>query len=346
MAKTFPHFPSAGPAPRMRRALAWRLALWPVAACALLLAASRPAGAQATPWPTRPVTFVVPFAPGGGTDIAARLLATRLGQKWGQSVVVDNRTGAGGLVGAELVAKAKPDGYTMLIGNVGTQSINPSLYRMPYDADRAFAPVSLFAELPFAFVVHPKVPARTPRELIALARAEPGRFTYASSGSGGSPHLTAEIFQQAAGVKFVHVPYKGGGPAMADLMAGHVDMLFASILETSGYVKSGKLRALAVTSPQRSPAMPDVPTLAELGVSDAESGSWVALLAPAGTPQALIDQVSADVRDVVALPDMRQALIAQGATPRGGTPGELRQTIEADRLRYGRVIQARGVKVE
>jgi len=315
-------------------------------ALASLPLAAAAQNAPAPAWPTRPVTVVVPFAPGGGTDIAGRLLAVRLGQKWGQTVVVDNRTGAGGVVGAELVAKAKPDGYTLLIGNVGTQSINPSLYKMPYDADRAFAPVSLFAELPFAFVVNPKVPAKTPKELIALAKAEPDKFTYASSGSGGSPHLTAEIFQQAAGVKFVHVPYKGGGPAMADLMAGHVDMLFASILETSGYVKAGKLRALAVTSAQRSPAMPDVPTLAELGVPNAESGSWVALLAPAGTPQALLDRVSADVRDVVALPDMQQALIAQGATPRGGTPGELRQTIEADRLRYGRVIQARGVKVE
>jgi tripartite-type tricarboxylate transporter receptor subunit TctC len=214
-------------------------------------------------WPSRPVTVVVPFAPGGGTDIAGRLLAVRLGQKWGQTVVVDNRTGAGGVVGAELVAKAKPDGYTLLIGNVGTQSINPSLYKLTYDADKAFAPISLFAELPFAFVVNPNLPAKTPKELIALAKAAPDKYTYASSGSGGSPHLTAEIFQQATGVKFVHVPYKGGGPAMSDLMAGHVDMLFASILETSGYVKTGKLRALAVTSPQRSPAMPEVPTLAE-----------------------------------------------------------------------------------
>ncbi|MDM0018795.1 Bug family tripartite tricarboxylate transporter substrate binding protein [Variovorax saccharolyticus] len=305
------------------------------------------AAAQApAAWPTRPVSFVVPFSPGGGTDIAARLLAVRLGQKWGQSVVVDNRTGAGGLVGAELVAKAKPDGYTLLIGNVGTQSINPSLYKMPYDADRAFAPVSLFAELPFAFVVNPAVPAKTPKELIALAQATPGKYTYASSGSGGSPHLTAEIFQQAAGVNLVHVPYKGGGPAMADLMAGHVDMLFASILETSGYVKSGKLRALAVTSAQRSPAMPEVPTLAELGVANAESGSWVALLAPAGTPQALVDRIAADVKEVVATEDMRRALIAQGATPRGSTPAELQKTIDADKQRYGQVIKVRGVKVE
>ncbi|MFM9926355.1 tripartite tricarboxylate transporter substrate binding protein [Variovorax sp. H27-G14] len=305
------------------------------------------AAAQTAPaWPARPVTFVVPFAAGGGTDIAARLLAVRLGQKWGQSVVVDNRTGAGGLVGAEAVAKAKPDGYMLLIGNVGTQSINPSLYKMPYDADKAFAPVSLFAELPFAFVVNPNVPAKTPKELVALAKASPDKFTYASSGSGGSPHLTAEIFQQATGIKLLHVPYKGGGPAMADLMAGHVDMLFASILETSGYVKGGKLRALAVTSAERSPAMPDVPTLAELGVPNAESGSWVALLAPAGTPQALLDRISADVKEVVATPDMRKALIAQGATPRGSTPGELQKTIDADKARYGQVIKTRGIKVE
>jgi len=307
------------------------------------------AGAQTAPapaWPARPVTVVVPFAPGGGTDIAGRLLAVRLGQKWGQTVVVDNRTGAGGVVGAELVAKTKPDGYTLLIGNVGTQSINPSLYKLTYDADKAFAPISLFAELPFAFVVNPNLPAKTPKELVALAKAAPGKYTYASSGSGGSPHLTAEIFQQATGVKFVHVPYKGGGPAMSDLMAGHVDMLFASILETSGYVKTGKLRALAVTSAQRSPAMPEVPTLAELGVPNAESGSWVALLAPAGTPQALVDKIAADVKEAVATEDMRKALIAQGATPRGSTPAELQKTIDADKLRYGQVIKAGGVKVE
>jgi tripartite-type tricarboxylate transporter receptor subunit TctC len=297
-------------------------------------------------YPTRPVTFVVPFSPGGGTDIAARLLANKLGQKLGQSVVVENRPGAGGVLAADAVAKARPDGYTLLIANVGTQSINPWLYKLPYDADKAFAPISLFADLPFALVVNPAVPAKTPKELIALAKAAPEKYTYASSGNGGSPHLTAEIFQQAAGVKFTHVPYKGGGPAMADLMAGHVNMLFASILETSGYVKSGKLRALAVTSAERSPAMPDVPTLAEQGVPNAESGSWVALLAPAGTPAAIVDRLSAEVREAVATPDMRQALIAQGATPRSSTPAELQAAIDQAKDRYGRVIKARGIRVD
>jgi tripartite-type tricarboxylate transporter receptor subunit TctC len=217
---------------------------------------------------------------------------------------------------------------------------------MAYEPDKAFMPVSLFADLPFAFVVRPDLPAKTPKELIALAKASPDKYTFASSGSGGSPHLTAEIFQQAGDIKLVHVPYKGGGPAMTDLMAGHVDMLFASILETSGYVKTGKLRALAVTSAQRSPAMPDVPTLAEQGVPNAESGSWVALLAPAGTPQALVDKIAADVKEVVAAEDMRQALIAQGATPRGSTPAELQKIIETDKARYGQVIKTRGVRVE
>ncbi len=314
------------------------------AACALapLAVLAQPQAA----YPTRPVTFVVPFSPGGGTDIAARLLANKLGQKLGQSVVVENRPGAGGVLAADAVAKARPDGYTLLIANVGTQSINPWLYKLPYDADKAFAPISLFADLPFALVVNPAVPAKTPKELIALAKAAPEKYTYASSGNGGSPHLTAEIFQQAAGVKFTHVPYKGGGPAMADLMAGHVNMLFASILETSGYVKSGKLRALAVTSAERSPAMPDVPTLAEQGVPNAESGSWVALLAPAGTPAAIVDRLSAEVREAVATPDMRQALIAQGATPRSSTPAELQAAIDQAKDRYGRVIKARGIRVD
>jgi tripartite-type tricarboxylate transporter receptor subunit TctC len=314
-------------------------------AAAALAAAPLLAHAQAA-YPNHAVTIVVPFAPGGGTDIAARVLAVKLGQKWGQSVVVENRTGAGGLIGADAVAKARPDGYTLLVGNVGTQSINPSLYKMPYDAEKAFTPISLFAELPFAFVINPNIKATSPKDIVALAKADPGKLTYASSGQGGSPHLTAEIFQQATGARFTHVPYKGGGPAMADLMAGHVDMLFASILETAGYVKAGKLRALAVTSAERSPAMPDVPTLAEQGIAHAESGSWVALLGPAGMAPALAEKISADVHDIVGTADVRATFIAQGATPRGSTPAELQQTIAADRERYGKVIKAGGIHLD
>lgn len=314
---------------------------------AIALAAFAPFAASAeAAYPTRPVTLIVPFSPGGGTDIAARLLATHLGTRLGESVVVDNRAGAGGLVGADLVAKAKPDGYTLFFANVGTQSINPWLYKMPYDADKAFAPVSLFAELPFAFVVNPNVPAKTPGELVALAKASPDKYTFASSGNGGSPHLTAEIFQQATGVQLRHVPYKGGGPAMADLIAGHVDMLFASVLETSGYVKSGKLRALAVTSAQRSPVLPDVPTLAEQGVPNANSGSWTAVLAPAGTPQAVIDKLAAGVQAVAQMPEVKEQLTAQGAVPRGSTPAELQKVIDTDKARYGQIIKTRGVRLD
>ncbi len=315
------------------------------AACALSAFVSAPSHAQN--YPTKPVTVIVPFSPGGGTDIGARLIAQQLPAKWGQSVPVENRAGAGGLVGADLVAKAKPDGYTLLVGNVGTQAINQSLYaKMPYNADTAFAPISMIAELPFVMLAGPSVSAKNPKEFVALAKAEAGKRTYASSGQGGSPHLTAEIFQTASGTKLTHVPYKGGGPAMTDLMAGHVDILFASILEGSGHVKAGKLKALAVSSAVRSPALPDVPTLAEAGIPNSESGSWIAMFAPTGTPQAIIDKIAADIKEAVAQADTKQTLISQGATPMSTTPTELKAIIDRDRVRYGKVITERGIKVE
>ena len=305
------------------------------------------AHAQITPFPNKAVTVIVPFPPGGGTDIGARVIAQKLTVKWGQSVVVENRAGAAGLVGADVVAKAKPDGYTLLVGNVGTQAINPSLYaRMPYNADTAFAPISMIAELPFLMMASTKVPAKSVREFIALAKAEPGTRTFASSGNGGSPHLTAEIFQTAAGVKMTHVPYKGGGPALTDLMAGHVDILFASVLEGSGHVKAGKLQAFAMSGATRSPALPDVPTLAEAGVSGAESGSWIAMFAPAGTPQIIIDKIAADIKEALSVAETRDKLIAQGATPQSSTPAELKTIIDRDRVRYGKVIVERAIKVE
>ena len=303
--------------------------------------------AQTTPFPNKPVTVVVPFPPGGGTDIGARVIAQKLTAIWGQSVVVENRAGAAGLVGADVVAKAKPDGYTLLVGNVGTQAINPSLYaKMPYTADTAFSPISMIAELPFLMMASTSVPAKSVREFIALAKAEPGKRTFASSGNGGSPHLTAEIFQNATAVKLTHVPYKGGGPALTDLMAGHVDILFASVLEGSGHVKAGKLQAYAVSSATRSPALPGVPTLAETGVSGAESGSWIAMFAPTGTPQIIIDKIAADIKEALAVAETRDKLIAQGATPQSSTPMELKAIIDRDRVRYGKVIVERAIKVE
>ena len=305
------------------------------------------AGALAQTYPAKPVTFVVPFAPGGGTDITARTMAARLAQKWGQSVLVENKGGAGGILGADQVAKAKPDGYTFLIANVGVTSINPALYtKLPYNHETAFTPVSLVCELPFVLMASPSFPSNSIKELVDYARSKPGVVTFASSGSGGSPHLTAEIFQAATGTKMTHIPYKGGGPAMIDLMAGHVNLLFASVLEGSGHIKAGKLKGLAVSHAKRNPALPEVPTLAEAGVPNAESGSWIALLAPAGTPLPVIEKVNSDIKEAVSLQDIRDKLIGQGAVPQASTPKELQALIEADLRRYGRIIREQGLKAE
>ena len=290
-------------------------------------------------WPAKPVTLVVPFAAGGGTDIGARILAQRLSQAWGQAVVIDNKGGAGGNVGLEMVSRAKPDGYTLLIANVGTQSINPTLYKkLSYNPDTAFVPIGQFAELPFVLAVTASLPANNVKELVALAKAQPGKLTYASSGNGGSPHLSAETFKIATGTHILHIPYRGGGAAMTDLMAGNVDMIFASVLETSGFIKAGKLKALAITSKNRVPAMPEVPTLQESGVNGAESGSWIGLLAPAGTPKDIIDKISQGVQQAVTNPEFQQQLLAQGAIAKGGTPADFSQLIATDRKRYARII--------
>ena len=293
-----------------------------------------------TVWPTRPVTIVVPFAPGGGTDIGTRIVAQRLSQLWGQSVVVDNKGGAGGNVGLEVVSRAKPDGYTLLTGNVGTQSINPTLYKkLNYNPDTAFTPIGLFAELPFVLAVTNSLPANNVKELVALAKAKPDQLTYASSGNGGSPHLSGETFKIATDTQILHVPYKGGGAAMTDLISGNVHMLFASVLETSAYIKSGKLKGLAITSKQRVSALPDIPTLQEAGVNGAESGSWLGLLAPSGTPKDIVDKISTSLQQVLATPDVQQQLLAQGAVAKGGTPADFVKLIADDRKRYARIIQ-------
>ena len=316
-----------------RRALGAAL----LAGCALV--SSSAVRAQAPDWPTKTVTIVVPFAVGGGTDIGTRIIAQRLAQLWGQTVAVDNRGGAGGNLGLDLVSRARPDGYTLLTGNVGTQSINPTLYKkLSYNPDSAFTPIGLFAELPFLLAATPSLPANNVRELVALAKASPDKYTYASSGNGGSPHLSGETFKIATGINLLHIPYKGGGAAMTDLMAGNVHMMFASVLEFSGHIKSGKLKAMAISSKQRVAALPDVPTLEEAGVTGAESGSWLGLLAPAGTPPAIVDKVSRDLQQVLAMPEVQQQLLAQGAIAKGGTPADFAALIAADRKRYARII--------
>ena len=292
-----------------------------------------------TAWPSKPVTIVVPFAAGGGTDIGARILAQRLSILWGQPVLIDNKGGAGGNVGLDAVSRAKPDGYTLLTGNVGTQSINPTLYKkLSYNPDTAFVPLGQFAELPFVLAVTASLPVKNVKELVDMAKAQPEKLTYASSGNGGSPHLSAETFKIATNTKILHIPYQGGGAAMTDLMSGNVDMIFASVLETSGFIKAGKLKALAITSKNRVSAMPDVPTLEESGVTGAESGSWIGLLAPTGTPKEIVEKVSRSLQQAVAMPEIQQQLLAQGAIAKGGTSADFAQLIATDRKRYARII--------
>ena len=299
------------------------------------------------PFPTRPVTMIVPFPPGGGTDTGARIVAQKLGAKWGQTVIVENKGGAAGAIGADAVAKAKPDGYTIMMGNIGTQAINPSLYKkLPYDPQTAFAPISLVAELPLAMMVNPSVPATSAREFVALAKSQPGKLSYSSSGAGGAPHLAAEMFKEATGTFILHVPYRGGGPAISDLLAGHVQVSFMTVLEASGHVKAGKLRALAVTSSKRVGALPDVPTLGETVVPGFNSISWIGLLAPAGTPKDVVEKISADVREVLAADDVKGKLLELGAIPSGNTPAEFQQLIASDTKRYAQVIKDKKITVD
>jgi len=307
--------------------------------------ASAPAFAQS--FPSRPVNLVVPFPPGGGTDTGARILAEQLSKRWGQPVVVENKGGAAGQIGADSVAKAKPDGYTLLLGNIGTQAINPSLYaKLPYDADKAFAPVSLVAELPLAMMVNPALPAKTASEFITLAKSKPGQLSYSSSGAGSAPHLAAEIFKDQTGTFVLHVPYRGGGPAIADLLAGHVQLSFMTVLEASGHIKGGKLRALAVTGDKRVQALPDVPTLAESVVPGFNAISWIGLLAPAGTPPDVVDKIAADVRAVLADDAVKARITALGGVPRATTPQEFGKLIADDKARYAQIIRSRKITVE
>nr|WP_145552460.1 tripartite tricarboxylate transporter substrate binding protein [Variovorax boronicumulans] len=312
---------------------------------ALGLAFAAPVFAQG--FPNKPVTLVVPFPPGGGTDTGGRVIAEQLGRRWGQPVIVENKGGAAGQIGADYVAKARPDGCTLLLGNIGTQAINPLLYpKMPYDADKAFAPVSLVAELPLAMMVNPAVPAKTAAEFVALAKAQPGKMSYSSSGAGGAPHLAAEMFKDQTGAFILHVPYRGGGPAIADLLAGHVQLSFMTVLEASGHIKAGKLRALAVTGDKRVPAFPDVPTLAEKTVPGFNAISWIGLLAPAGTPQDVQDKIAADVRAVLADEAVKARFVALGGVPRATTPAEFAKLITDDRARYAQIIRSRNITIE
>ena len=321
---------------RLALTLAMALGATALAPCAL-----------AQSYPSRPVTLVVPFPPGGGTDTGGRVIAEQLGRRWNQTVIVENKGGAAGQIGADQVAKAKPDGYTLLLGNIGTQAINPSLYaKLPYDPDKAFAPISLIAELPLVMMVNPQVAAKTPAEFVALAKSQAGKLSYSSSGAGGAPHLVAEMFKDQTRSFIVHVPYRGGGPAIADLLAGHVDLSFMTALEASGHIKAGKLRALAVTSDRRLPALPDVPTLAEGALPGFNAISWIGLLAPAGTPQDIQEKIAADVRAVLADEAVKARFAALGGVPRATSPQDFGKLIAADKARYAEIIRSRSITTQ
>lgn len=303
--------------------------------------------ALANDYPTKPIRLVVPFAAAGTTDFLARAIAQKLGSNLGTSVVVDNRPGAGGNIGSDIVAKSEPDGYTLLLGTVGTHAINASLYKkMPYDTVKDFAPVTLVASVPNMVVVHPSVPAKSIKELIALAKAKPGSLSFGSSGSGSSIHLSGELFKSMAGVDMLHVPYKGSGPAVSDLIGGQINMMFDNMPSSLPHVKAGRLRAIAVTSAKRSPAMPDLPTVAESGVPGYESVAWFGVLAPAGTPPALVKKLNAEIVKVLKSPDVAQRLASQGAEPVYNTPEEFSALIKTEMVKWAKVIKASGAQVD
>jgi len=311
-----------------------------IAAC--LLGATAPADAA---WPERPVHWVVPYTPGGATDIVARLIGAKLSVEFGQSVVIDNRPGAGGNVGTDLVAKSPPDGYTMLFGGVA-HAISETAYPvLPFDLHRDLASVVLLTRLPNVMTVAPQFPARSVPELIALAKAEPGKLNFASAGNGTSPHLSGELFKFLAGIDMTHVPYRGAAPAILDLIGGHVQLMFDNIPSAIGHVRGGSLRALAVTTVTRSPALPDVPTIAET-LPGYEAYSWFSIMVPAGTPTPVVQRINRDTNAVLAQPDVRERLLELGATPAGGTPEACARFLDEEIAKWAKVVRAAHVTIE
>jgi tripartite-type tricarboxylate transporter receptor subunit TctC len=309
----------------------------------VLACASPPAGAQ--PYPSQPIKIIVPTAPGGVADIVARAFAQKL-QESGKTAVVENRTGAAGTIAADSVAKSPPDGYTVYVGFHGTQSILPHLMKLPYDAAKDFSPVILVARSPNILVVHPSVPAQSMKQLIDYAKANPGKLTYASQGNGSSGHIVGEQFKQVTGTDIAHVPYRGAAPAVQDLVAGHVTMMFDILTLAVPQVKADKVRAIAVAAPQRVAALPDVPTMAEAGLPQLEGGPWFGLLVPAGTPRAVVDWLNGEARKAFESAEVRERLAAQNLTLPLGTPEDFAAHIAAETKRWGDVIRAANIKME
>jgi len=304
-----------------------------------------PAAAQ--PYPSKPVKLVVPFPPGGSLDNAARLIAQKLTETWGQSVVVENKPGAGGNIGADMVAKSPPDGYTILLGALSTHAVNPSLYKtMPYDAAKDFAPITLVAITPNVLVVNASSPVQTVKEFFAYTKANPGKLSFGSGSIGSGGHLAGELYKVETGTDSVHVPFKGGAPATQALLAGDTQFMFDNLANAMAQVKGGKLRALAVTTVKRSPLAPDLPTMAEAGLPGFDISTWFGLFAPAGTPKDIVAKWNADVTRILNSPDVRARFIADGAEPSPSSPEQFSQFIAAELTKYARIVKASGAKVD
>jgi len=315
-----------------------------LSAITLLLFAGVVSAAQ--DYPAKAVRLIVPFPPGGSTDLVARVVGQKMADAWGKQVVIDNRPGANGMIGSDIVAKANPDGYTIVLGTIGPMAINASLYKMPYDILKDLAPITYTANIANVLVVNPTLAAKDVREMIALARNRPGQLTFGSSGTGGAPHMAVELFKLLAKVNIVHVPYKGGGPAMADLVSGQISGSFASMPSAIAFIKSGKLRALGVSGVKRSPALPEVPTVAEAGVSGFSVLDWQGLFTTAKTPPEIVNKLNAESVRILALPDVVDRLTAAGVDIQTTTPKAWGEFVAAEISKWSKVVKEAGVKVE
>jgi tripartite-type tricarboxylate transporter receptor subunit TctC len=303
--------------------------------------------ALAQPFPSKPTKMIVPYPPGGSADILARAIGAKLGEGLGQPVVIDNRPGAGTIIGTEATAKSAPDGYTFMLGTVSSHAINPALNpKLPFDPVKDFTPLSLVASIPFAMIVHPSVPARSVQEFIALAKARPGQINYSSAGNGTSNHLAGELLKSMAGIDLVHVPYKGSAPALNDLVAGQVSLMFDLVLTAAPHIKSGAARGLAVTGAQRSPVLPGLPTVAESGLPGYEVSAWFGIFAPAGLPQPVAQRLNAEFVKVMREPDLKQRLAGLGADPLTSTPEEFSSYLRSEIDKWAKVVKASGMKLD
>ncbi len=298
-------------------------------------------------YPAKAIRFIVPFPPGGPLDIVARLIGQELNRAWGQPVLVDNRPGAGGNIGADVVAKAPADGYTILMGAVSTHAINVWLYsKLPYDPIKDFAPVTLVTSVPNVLVVHPSVPAKDVRQLIALARARPGQLNFASGSTGSAGHLAGELFKTMAGVDMVHIPYKGAAPAVTDLMGGHVSLMFDNLASALPNIKSERVRALAVTTTRRSPFLREVPTISESGLRGFDIGTWFGIFAPAGTPHDVLVRLNGEIARILNTPAVKERLATLGAEPMAGTPEAFAAFVKSEMSKYEKIVRASGAKAD